>query len=46
MNTWIVFNEIGDLAGHDMSEAQARQCERTMQEREPGAGWEALNTKE
>lgn len=40
---WFVANDDGDVIGHDMSEAKAKALAAEMQEKEPEAGWEALN---
>ena len=42
-NKWFVANDNGDIIGHDMGEAKAKALEAEMQEKEPDAGWEAMN---
>lgn len=39
---WYVCNCDGNLAGHDLDEAKAKELEQIMQEREPEREWEAL----
>jgi len=39
---WFVADSRGNLAGHDLDEETARQCERQMKEEEPEAEWEAM----
>lgn len=46
MNTWFVANDNGDVIGHDMEEAKAKALAAEMQEKEPDAGWEALDGNE
>ena len=41
--TWFVANDNGDVIGHDMEEVKARTLAEEMNEKEPDAGWEALN---
>ena len=36
-------NDDGDIIGHDMGEAKAKALAKEMQEKEPDAGWEAMN---
>lgn len=36
-------NDDGDIIGHDMCEAKAKALAAEMQEKEPDAGWEAMN---
>jgi len=43
MKTWFVANDNGDIIGHDMEEAKAKALAEEMNEKEPDAGWEALN---
>ena len=40
---WFVANDNGDIIGHDMGEAKAKALAAEMQEKEPDAGWEAMN---
>lgn len=40
---WFVANDKGELIGHDMEEAKAKNLAAEMQEKEPDAGWEALS---
>lgn len=40
---WFVANDNGELIGHDMGEAKAKALAEEMQEKEPDAGWEAMN---
>ena len=42
-NKWFVANDDGDIIGHDMCEAKAKALAAEMQEKEPDAGWEAMN---
>lgn len=39
---WFVANDNGDLIGHDMCKADAITLAEEMQEKEPDAGWEAM----
>jgi hypothetical protein len=39
---WYVCNDRGDVSGHDMDEASAKENAAEMNEREPGANYEAL----
>ena len=41
--TWFVANDNGDVIGHDMEEVKAKALAEEMNEKEPDAGWEALN---
>jgi len=41
-NKWYVANYNGDLAGHDLDEAKAKELVEIMQDQEPDAEWEAL----
>lgn len=43
---WFVANDNGDVAGHDMDEAKAKDLASQLNEKEPEAGWEALNPEE
>ena len=43
---WSVANDNGELIGHDMGEAKAKALAAEMQEKEPDAGWEAMNGKD
>jgi hypothetical protein len=43
---WSVINNKGNVAGHDMDEITARNCESIMQEQEPEAEWEAIENIE
>lgn len=42
MNNWCVVNDDGDLAGYKMSKIHAEILANQLQEKEPNAGWEAL----
>lgn len=42
-NNWFVANDNGDLIGHDMCREDAIILAEEMGEKEPGAGWEAMN---
>ena len=46
MNNWFVANDDGDIIGHDMGESEAKNLAAEMQEKEPSAEWEALNSDE
>ena len=40
---WFVANDNGELIGPAMCEAKAKALAAEMQEKEPDAGWEAMN---
>ena len=42
-NKLFVANDDGDIIGHDMYEANTKALAAEMQEKEPDAGWEAMN---
>ena len=42
MNKWFVANENGEIAGHDMTEMDAKIQARELAEKDPWAFWEAL----
>lgn len=43
MGNWFVANDVGNIIGHDMNEAEAKTLARQMQEQEPDEGWKALS---
>lgn len=43
MKTWFVANDNGEIIAHDLDEAKAKAIAEEMREKEPNAGWEALN---
>ena len=45
-NKGFVANDNGDIIAHDMGEAKAKALAAEMQEKEPDAGWEAMNSKD
>lgn len=40
---WFVANNNGDVIGHDLDEMKAKMLAAEMADKEPDAGWEALN---
>lgn len=43
---YFVANDNGEIAGHDLSLASAEDVLKEMQEREPNAGWEILESND
>lgn len=43
---WFVANDDGDLVAHDVSESTAKSVASDMQDKEPDAGWEALENND
>jgi len=41
-NGWYVVNNDGDVVGHDLDEARAKELAAIKQANEPDAEWEAL----
>lgn len=46
VKNWYVCNNDGALAGHDLDEFKAKATAAEMQEREPAAGWEAMQKED